>query len=107
MTFSDQSDDSQERIVSAGGLPVLVPLLASNDTETVTAAVAALRNLSIHKGNEVRESEAALLCRPGNGDWERGYIHAREWRVGTRLHTGLGVETGNEATCRPGNGDWE
>ena len=36
-----------------GGLPVLVPLLRSGDTETVTAAVAALRNLSIHKGNEV------------------------------------------------------
>ena len=31
----------------------MVPLLRSSDTETVTAAVAALRNLSIHKGNEV------------------------------------------------------
>jgi len=39
--------------VRGGGLPVLVPLLRSSNTETVTAAVAALRNLSIHKGNEV------------------------------------------------------
>ena len=30
-----------------------MPLLKSADSETVTAAVAALRNLSIHKGNEV------------------------------------------------------
>lgn len=45
-------DDSQRFIVEYGGLPVLVPLLRSGDTETVTAAVAALRNLSIHKGNE-------------------------------------------------------
>ena len=49
---------NQELIVSAGGLTVLVPLLKSADSETVTAAVAALRNLSIHKGNEV-------------GGWER------------------------------------
>ena len=32
---------------------MLVPLLSSSDTETITAAVASLRNLSIHKGNEV------------------------------------------------------
>ena len=31
----------------------MIPLLRSSDTETVTAAVAALRNLSIRKGNEV------------------------------------------------------
>ncbi len=57
--------------MSAGGLPVLVPLLASNDTETVTAAVAALRNLSIHKGNEVREYSKAplpLLLVRGGGE---------------------------------------
>ena len=47
------SDENQEKIVRGGGLPVLVPLLRSSNTETVTAAVAALRNLSIHKGNEV------------------------------------------------------
>lgn len=47
--------------MSAGGLPVLVPLLASNDTETVIAAVAALRNLSIHKGNEVPIVESGVL----------------------------------------------
>ena len=46
-------DDNQRLIVEYGGLHVLVPLLRSNDTETVTAAVAALRNLSIHNGNEV------------------------------------------------------
>ena len=32
---------------------MLIPLLRSHDHETVTASVAALRNLSIHKGNEV------------------------------------------------------
>ena len=52
-------DENQKRIVDYGGLKVLVPLLRSNDTETVTAAVAALRNLSIHNGNEV--SPSALL----------------------------------------------
>ncbi|CAI7995373.1 Vacuolar protein 8, partial [Geodia barretti] len=47
------SDDiNQDRIVRNGGLSVLIPLLRSADAETVTAAVAALRNLSIHKGNE-------------------------------------------------------
>jgi len=39
--------------VSLGGLAALSPLLKGSDPETVTAAVAALRNLSIHKGNEV------------------------------------------------------
>ncbi len=43
--------------MSAGGLTVLVPLLKSADSETVTAAVAALRNLSIHKGNEVSSGQ--------------------------------------------------
>ena len=47
------ADENQKRIVDYGGLDVLVPLLRSSDTETVTAAVAALRNLSIHNGNEV------------------------------------------------------
>ena len=40
-----------------GGLHVLVPLLKSTDVDTITAAVAALRNLSIRKGNEVRTLE--------------------------------------------------
>ena len=43
-----------------------MPLLRSRDTETVTAAVAALRNLSIHNGNEVCPSapaaREATLC---------------------------------------------
>ena len=77
VTISDQSDDNQERIVTAGGLPVLVPLLASNDTETVTAAVAALRNLSIHKGNEVggmRVDRTFEGGGGGGGGWGRGEI---------------------------------
>ena len=44
-----------------GGLTALAPLLRSSDTEIVTAAVAALRNLSIHKGNEVRGVAVPLL----------------------------------------------
>ena len=41
---------------------MLVPLLRGNDTETVTAAVAALRNLSIHNGNEVRTTTCSSSC---------------------------------------------
>ena len=48
-------DANQGKIVHSGGLRVLVPLLCSSDIETTTAAVAALRNLSIHKGNEASE----------------------------------------------------
>ena len=44
---------NQESIVRYGGLDALVPLLESSDRETVIAAVAALRNLSIRRGNEV------------------------------------------------------
>ena len=44
---------NQESIVRCGGLEALVPLLESGDKETVIAAVAALRNLSIRRGNEV------------------------------------------------------
>ncbi len=47
---------NQELIVSLGGLSALIPLLKNTDSETVTAAVAALRNLSIHKGNEVSKT---------------------------------------------------
>ena len=36
-----------------GVLEKLCPLLSSEDTSVLTAAVAALRNISIHKGNEV------------------------------------------------------
>ncbi len=43
-----------------GGLHALLPLLAKVDPETVTAAVAALRNLSIHKGNEVSELDHSV-----------------------------------------------
>ena len=43
--------------MAEGGLHVLVPLLKSTDVDTITAAVAALRNLSIRKGNEVRTLE--------------------------------------------------
>ena len=41
---------------------MLVPLLSSSDTETVTAAVAALRNLSIHKRNEVCTPVCMCAC---------------------------------------------
>ncbi len=37
-----------------GGLAALCPLIKSANVETVTAAVAAVRNLSIHKDNAVR-----------------------------------------------------
>lgn len=46
-------EENQDKIVECGGLEALVPLLRSSDPDTVTAAVAALRNLSIMKGNEV------------------------------------------------------
>ncbi len=39
--------------MTLGGLAALAPLLKASDSETVAAAVAALRNLSIRKGNEV------------------------------------------------------
>ena len=48
-------EENQDKIVECGGLDALVPLLWSSDTDTVTAAVAALRNLSIMKGNEVNK----------------------------------------------------
>ena len=32
-----------------------------------------------------------------SGDWERGWVNAVEWRLGTRLGECCGVETGNEA----------
>ena len=41
-------------IVDFGGLAALCPLIKSANVETVTAAVAAVRNLSIHKDNAVR-----------------------------------------------------
>ena len=46
-------DSNQERIVQLGGLVHLLPLLHSQDQETCTAAVAAVRNISIHDGNAV------------------------------------------------------
>ena len=48
---------NQGKIVESGGLEALVPLLSSKDIDTVTAAVAALRNLSIRKGNEVMSTD--------------------------------------------------
>ena len=51
--------------MALGGLPVLSPLLKGSDPETVTAAVAALRNLSIHKGNEVGVVEKWVWWRNG------------------------------------------
>lgn len=57
---------NQLRIVDLGGLRSLHPLLSSQDIECCTAAVAALRNLSIYKGNEIaiiRERLLPDLCR--------------------------------------------
>ena len=49
---------NQGKIVENEGLEALIPLLRSSNLDTVTAAVAALRNLSIKRGNEVkREGE--------------------------------------------------
>ena len=47
------TDENQKLIVDYGGLSALIPLLRSPDAETVTAAVAAIRNLSIHRDNAV------------------------------------------------------
>ena len=55
------TETNQESIVQSGGLEALVPLFDSNDKETVTAAVAALRNLSIRRGNEVKYYESKLV----------------------------------------------
>jgi len=46
-------EQNQKLIVDYGGLVALLPLIRSGHTETVTAAVAAVRNLSIHKDNAV------------------------------------------------------
>ena len=62
LSLSLSPDDNQKLIVEYGGLNVLVPLLRGSDTETVTAAVAALRNLSIHNGNEVRATALYYIC---------------------------------------------
>ena len=48
---------------------MLIPLLSSTDPETVTAAVAALRNLSIHKGNEVWNPDSEVWD-PDNVVWD-------------------------------------
>ena len=55
------TETNQESIVQSGGLEALVPLFDSNDKETVTAAVAALRNLSIRRGNEVKYYESKFV----------------------------------------------
>lgn len=44
---------NQSKIIEYGGLEVLVPLLHTPHMDTLTGAVAALRNLSIGRGNEV------------------------------------------------------
>ena len=49
-------ESNQSKIVDCGVMEVLVPLLDSRESEIVTAAIAALRNLSIKKGNEVSVS---------------------------------------------------
>ncbi|XP_065843575.1 uncharacterized protein [Oscarella lobularis] len=60
------SDGStQMQIVEAGGLKAIHPLLNATDVECQTAAIAALRNLSIHKDNAVaivRENFLADFC---------------------------------------------
>lgn len=56
-SLPNNTASNQQLIVAEGGLAVLIPLLKSEDSEIVTAAVAALRNLSIHQGNEVGRLE--------------------------------------------------
>ena len=51
--------------MESGGLEALVPLLSSKDIDTVTAAVAALRNLSIRRGNEVMSTDHSLHIQMG------------------------------------------
>ena len=53
-------ESNQSKIVECGVLEVLVPLLDSRESEIVTAAIAALRNLSIKKGNEVSGSQTSI-----------------------------------------------
>ncbi len=48
------TEENQKLIVDFGGLVALCPLVRSSNAETVTAAVAAVRNLSIHRENAVR-----------------------------------------------------
>ena len=54
-------ESNQSKIVDCGVMEVLVPLLDSRESEIVTAAIAALRNLSIKKGNEVSVSRIQLF----------------------------------------------
>lgn len=51
----------QIEIVRAGGLPHLVQLLTSNHQPLVLAAVACIRNISIHRQNEALIIEAGFL----------------------------------------------
>ncbi len=48
--------DHQVLIVKLGCLPQLYTVIKRSKGETLTAAVACLRNLSIHKANEVQQS---------------------------------------------------
>ena len=76
--------DTQVLIVKLDGLPCLHQLIQSARGETLTAALACLRNLSIHKQNEVC-TEVSLLDHSMNVEFSifqlKNYENCFETRV--------------------------